>query len=163
MGRRDSDRSDRDSGSDDSRLRPVYLLRHRAVPLPRSFLKEADSMPAWLATCSVVCRLTLPLRRCAACVVAALLFTAAVPGWALSPVALVDLGLDTNFACGRIPAGGYLLVWQNLSQGLSVQRFTEAGELLGPTKDLDIGSPNAQLAISSVAVGDSGGWGVFWT
>src|ERR1700732_4773029 len=126
-GQRDSDRSDRDSGSDDSRLRPVYLLRHRAVPLPRSFLKEADSMPAWLATCSVVCRLTLPLRRRAAYVVAALLFTAAVPGWALSPVALVDLGSDTTFACGRIPAGGYLLVWQNLSQGLSVQRFTEAG------------------------------------
>src|ERR1700732_3530185 len=162
-GQRDSDRSDRDSGSDDSRLRPVYLLRHRAVPLPRSFLKEAASMPAWLATCSVVCRLTLPLRRRAAYVVAALLFTAAVPGWALSPVALVDLGSDTTFACGRIPAGGYLLVWQNLSQGLSVQRFTEAGERLGPAKNLDIGPPNEQVFITSVVVGDSGGWGVFWT
>jgi hypothetical protein len=120
-------------------------------------------MPAWLATRTVVCRLTLPLRRRAAYVVAALLFTAAVRGWALSPVALVDLGVDTTFACGRIPAGGYLLVWQNLSQGLSVQRFTEAGERLGPTKNLDIGPPNEQVGISSVVVGDSGGWGVFWT
>jgi hypothetical protein len=126
-------------------------------------LKEADSMPAWQATCSVVSRLTLPLRRRAAHVVAALLFTATVPGWASSPVALVDLGLDTSFACGRIPAGGYLLVWQNLSQGLSVQRFTEAGELLGPAKNLDIGQPHAQVSITSVVVGESGGWGVFWT
>jgi len=120
-------------------------------------------MPAWLATRSVVCRLSLPLRRVAAHVVAALLLTAAVPGWALSPVALVDLGVDTTFACGRIPAGGYLLVWQNLSQGLSVQRFTEAGELLGPAKNLDIGPPYEQVFITSVVVGDSGSWGVFWS
>jgi hypothetical protein len=126
-------------------------------------LKEADSMPAWLATRPVVCRPTLPLRRRAAYVVAALLFTAAVPGWALSPVALVDLGLDTTFACGHSPAGGYLLVWQNLSQGLSVQRFTEAGELPGPAKNPDIGPPHEQVFITSVVVGDSGGWGVFWT
>ena len=122
-------------------------------------------MPAWLATGSVVCRLTLRLRRRAASVIAALLFTAAVPGWALSPVALVDLGLDTTFACGHIPAGGYLLVWQNLSQGLSVQRFTEAGERLGPVKNLVVGSssrPLEQVFITSVVVGDSGGWGVFW-
>jgi hypothetical protein len=121
-------------------------------------------MPAWLATRPVVCRLTLPLR--AAYVVAALLFTAPVPGWALSPVVLVDLGVDTTFACGHIPAGGYLLVWQNLSQGLSVQRFTEAGERLGPVKNLVVGSssrPLEQVSISSVVVGDSGGWGVFWT
>jgi hypothetical protein len=123
-------------------------------------------MPAWLATRSVVCRLTLPLRRRAAHVVAALLFTAAAPGWALSPVALVDPGIDTTVACGRIPAGGYLLVWQNRSQGLSVQRFTEAGERLGPVKNLDVGSPSSplgQVLITSVVVGDSGGWGVFWT
>jgi len=120
-------------------------------------------MPTWLAVRSAVCRLTLPLRRRGAHVVAALLFTAGVPGWALSPVALVDLGVDTTFACGHMPAGGYLLVWQNLSQGLSVQRFTEAGELLGPTKNLDIGQPHAQVFITSVVVGDSGGWGVFWT
>jgi hypothetical protein len=121
-------------------------------------------MPAWLATRPVVCRLTLPLR--AACVAAALLFTAAVPEWALSPVALVDLGVATNFACGHIPAGGYLLVWQHLNQGLSVQRFTEAGERLGPVKNLVVGSPSLPLEpvlITSVVVGDSGGWGVFWT
>lgn len=123
-------------------------------------------MPTWLAVRAVVCRMTLPLRDRAAHVVTALLFTAAVPGWAFSPAVLVDLGVDTNFAAAGIPTGGYLLVWQNQKQGvfvLEAQRLTAAGQPSGPVKDLDVGAPNVQLSISSVAVGDSGGWGVFWT
>jgi hypothetical protein len=122
-------------------------------------------MPTWLAIRSVVRRVTLPLRRRAAYVAAALLFTAAVPALAFSPAVLVDLGLDARFASGRLPAGGWLLVWQNLKQGvfvLEAQRLTAAGQPLGPAKDLDIGPPNVQLSISSVVVGDSGAWGVFW-
>ncbi|MDP9122578.1 MAG: hypothetical protein M3O15_14625, partial [Acidobacteriota bacterium] len=122
-------------------------------------------MAPQLATPSAVCRPALPLRRRAVCVVAALLLSAAVPGRAFAPVTLVDIGPQTRFAAGRIPAGGYLLVWQDVRRSdfaLTAQRFTAAGRPVGPAKDLDVGSPHVQMSVSSVAVADSGAWGVFW-
>jgi hypothetical protein len=126
-------------------------------------------MAAMLAAGSVARRLTLPLHRRAACIVAALLSIAAVPGvpgWAFAPVALVDVDPQAHLAAGRIPAGGYLLAWQDPAKSgfpLTVRRFTAAGLPLGPAKDLDVGLPRKQMAVSTVAVGDSGAWGVFWS
>jgi hypothetical protein len=113
---------------------------------------------------SIVNRLSPPLRRRAACFVAALLFLMVAPGWAFTPVTLADTGPYYGFASGRLPTGGYLLAWQDVrrsTSALRVQRFTAAGRPLGPTKDLDLGDSGG-IGVTFVAVNDSGAWGVFW-
>jgi len=87
------------------------------------------------------------------------------PGWAFTPVALADVGPQTFFAVGGIPTGGYLLVWQDARGSdfaVLAQRFTAAGRPLGPVKTLDVGPAHDQLSVFSVAVGETGAWGVFW-
>src|SRR5262249_51901996 len=92
------------------------------------------------------------------------LFATAAPGWAFTPVALAEIGPQIPFAVGSIPTGGYLLVWQDVRRSdfaVQAQRFTAAGQPQGPVKTLDV-RPHSQLSPFSVAVGETGAWGVFW-
>jgi hypothetical protein len=101
----------------------------------------------------------------AACTAAALLSTAMPPAWAFAPAALASIGPRTSYAIGAIPAGGYLLVWQDPSRGdfaLGLRRFSAAGQPMGAAKLLDVGAPHVQLGVETVAVFPSGAWGVFW-
>jgi hypothetical protein len=100
-----------------------------------------------------------------ACVAVALALASAIPGLAFNPVAQIDVGPNARFAAGRLPAGGYLLVWQDTRRSdfrLTAQRFTAAGRPTAPAKLLDVGATHGSLAVASVAVGDTGAWAVFW-
>jgi hypothetical protein len=117
-----------------------------------------------MAAHSLVHRLTLTLCR-SAFVATTLLLSVALPTRAFTPVALIDAGPYVKYAAGRLPAGGYLLVWQDVrrnTSALTVERFNPAGRSLGPAKDIDPGPPGGEIDIASVAVEDSGAWGIFW-
>ena len=123
-------------------------------------------MAAGSAVRSVVHRPALsPHRRGAlvACALAALAWISPAPGWGFVPAKLIDAGPQSLFASGSLPGGGYLFVWEDPADfRLTAQRFTAAGRPLAAAKVLDVGAVDEQVSVSSVAVGDSGAWGVFW-
>jgi hypothetical protein len=126
-------------------------------------------MVPWIAVRSVVRRATC-LSGCRRnyLVAAFSALAAAVggtPAWAFNPVPLADVGPDTHVAAAALPAGGYLLVWQDTRRSdsrLTAQRFTAAGQPAAPAKLLDVGAAPGSLAVASVAVGKTGAWAVFW-
>lgn len=126
-------------------------------------------MVPWIAVRSVVRRATCMSGGRRRYLVAAFSALAAavggIPAWAFNPVPLADVGTGSSVAAAPIPAGGYLLVWQDRRRDdsrLTAQRFTAAGQPAAPAKLLGIGDILGGLAVASVAVGKTGAWAVFW-